>query len=111
MMIFSRAPRRPRQFPAAHHHRQLAHHSPEPLLPPPAVRGGRPGRHGLAGENRQSLEGYLWPSVSWGSLKHDVYIQSAMCCISMDSSRRALQTNGKLFSNFEFIFELLAKNE
>ena len=34
-----------------------------------------------------------------------------MCCLSMDSSWQALQTNGKLFSNsnFEFVFELLAK--
>ena len=25
----------------------------------------------------------------------------------MDSSQRALQTNGKIFSNFKFVFELL----
>ena len=28
----------------------------------------------------------------------------------MDSSQRALQTNGKIFSNFEFVFEFLAEN-
>ena len=28
----------------------------------------------------------------------------------MDMSRRALQTNGKSFSNFEFVFECLAEN-
>ena len=31
--------------------------------------------------------------------------------ISMDFSQRALQTNGKFFSNFEFVFQLLAKTE
>ena len=29
----------------------------------------------------------------------------------MDSSRQALQTNGKLFSNFEVVLELLAENK
>ena len=29
----------------------------------------------------------------------------------MDSSQRFLQTNEKLFSNFEFVFELMAKTE
>ena len=29
----------------------------------------------------------------------------------MDLSRRALQTNGMLFSNFNFIFELMAENQ
>ena len=29
----------------------------------------------------------------------------------MDSSQRALQTNGKLISNFEFIFELMSENQ
>ena len=29
--------------------------------------------------------------------------------LSMDSSRQTLQTNGNFFSNFEFVFELLAK--
>ena len=33
--------------------------------------------------------------------------QSAMCYTSMNSSRQALQTNGKLFSSFEFVFELV----
>ena len=28
----------------------------------------------------------------------------------MDSSQRVLQTNGELFSNFEFVFEYLAEN-
>ena len=28
----------------------------------------------------------------------------------MDSSQRALQTNGKLFSNFELVSKLLAEN-
>ena len=28
----------------------------------------------------------------------------------MDSLQRALQTNGKLFSNFNFVFELMAEN-
>ena len=28
----------------------------------------------------------------------------AMCCISMDSSKQALQNNKKLFSNFDFFF-------
>ena len=28
----------------------------------------------------------------------------------MDLSRRALQTIGKLFSNFKFVFEFLAEN-
>ena len=30
--------------------------------------------------------------------------------MSMDSSQQALQINGKLFSNFEFVFEFLAEN-
>ena len=29
----------------------------------------------------------------------------------MDSSQRALQTNGKLFSNVKFVFESLAENQ
>ena len=29
----------------------------------------------------------------------------------MDLSQRALQTIGKLFSNFEFVFEFLAENQ
>ena len=29
----------------------------------------------------------------------------------MNSSQRALQTNGTLFSNFEFVFEFLAENK
>ena len=29
----------------------------------------------------------------------------------MDSSQKALQINRKLFSNFEFVFELLAENQ
>ena len=33
-----------------------------------------------------------------------------MCSISMDSSRHALQTNGKLLPNFNFVFKLLAEN-
>ena len=33
-----------------------------------------------------------------------------MCYISMDLSWQALQTNGKLLVNFEFVFELLAEN-
>ena len=32
--------------------------------------------------------------------------QSAMCCISMDSSRQALQTGGFFFLNFEIIFRI-----
>ena len=37
--------------------------------------------------------------------------QSAMFCISMDLSWQAPQTNGKLFSNFEFFLELLVENQ
>ena len=37
--------------------------------------------------------------------------QIAMCCISMDLSQRALQTNGNLFSSFELVFEILAENQ
>ena len=37
--------------------------------------------------------------------------QSAMSYTSMNLSRRALQTNGKFFSNFEIIFESLVENE
>ena len=33
-----------------------------------------------------------------------------MCYISMDSSRQALQTNEKFFSNFQFCFEILTEN-
>ena len=29
----------------------------------------------------------------------------------MDSSQRALQTHAKLFSNFDFVFELLTENQ
>ena len=29
----------------------------------------------------------------------------------MDSYQRALQTNGKLFSNFDLVFEFLAENK
>ena len=36
--------------------------------------------------------------------------QIAMCYISMDLSQRALQTNGKLFPNFKFVFKLLVEN-
>ena len=32
--------------------------------------------------------------------------QSAMCYMSMDSSQEALQTDGKLFSNFKIIFQI-----
>ena len=32
--------------------------------------------------------------------------QSAVCYISMDLSRRALQTNGKRFSNFKIIYRI-----
>ena len=32
--------------------------------------------------------------------------QSAMCYISMDLTQQALQTNGKLFSNFGIIFRI-----
>ena len=32
------------------------------------------------------------------------------CYTSMDSSQRALQTNGKLFPNLEIVFELMAEN-
>ena len=32
--------------------------------------------------------------------------ESAMCYISMDSTRQALQTNGKLFPNFGIIFRI-----
>ena len=34
--------------------------------------------------------------------------QIAICCISMDSSQQALQTNEKLF--FKLVFEILADN-
>ena len=37
--------------------------------------------------------------------------QSAMSYTSIDSSRQALQTNGKLFPNSEFLFELLEENK
>ena len=33
-----------------------------------------------------------------------------MCYVSIDLYQRALQTNGKLFSNFEFVFEILTDN-
>ena len=36
--------------------------------------------------------------------------QIAICYISMDASQRALQTNGKFFPNFNFVFKLLAEN-
>ena len=36
--------------------------------------------------------------------------QIAMCYTSIYLSHRALQTNGKLFSNFELVFEFLAEN-
>ena len=36
--------------------------------------------------------------------------QIAMCYISMDLHQRVLHTNGKLFSNFKLVFEILAKN-
>ena len=29
----------------------------------------------------------------------------------MESSRQALQTNGNLFSNFKFVFELMVENQ
>ena len=35
----------------------------------------------------------------------------AMCYISMDSSQQALQTNEKLFSNFELVFKILTENQ
>ena len=35
--------------------------------------------------------------------------QSAMCYMSMDSSLQALQANGKLFSNFEFVFRIIGQ--
>ena len=35
--------------------------------------------------------------------------QSSMCYISMDSARRALQSDG-FFSDFVFVFELMAEN-
>ena len=34
---------------------------------------------------------------------------SAMCYISIDLSRQALQTYGKLFSNFKLVSEFLAE--
>ena len=37
--------------------------------------------------------------------------QIAMSSISIDSIQQALQTNGKLFSNFKFVFEIMAKNQ
>ena len=36
--------------------------------------------------------------------------QIAMCYISMDLSQQALQTNGKLFSNFKLVFKIFAEN-
>ena len=36
--------------------------------------------------------------------------QIAMCYISMDLSQQALQTNGKLFSNFKLVFKFFAEN-
>ena len=37
--------------------------------------------------------------------------QSAMCYISMDLSQRVLLTNGMFFTNFIFVFELLAERQ
>ena len=37
--------------------------------------------------------------------------QSAVCYVSMDLSQQTLEINGKLFSNFEIIFELITKNK
>ena len=34
-----------------------------------------------------------------------------MCYILMDLSWQAVQTNGKFYSNFAFVFELLAKKK
>ena len=36
--------------------------------------------------------------------------QIAMCCISMDSSKPALLSNGKNLSNFKLIFGIVAEN-
>ena len=36
--------------------------------------------------------------------------QIAMFYTLLDSSRRALQTNGKLFTNFEIVIEILTEN-
>ena len=33
--------------------------------------------------------------------------QSAMCYTSMDSTQQALQNNGRIFSNFKFVSELM----
>ena len=46
-------------------------------------------------------------SNEWRSVNID---QIAMCYISMNSSRRALQTNGKLFIISESFFKLVRKN-
>ena len=37
--------------------------------------------------------------------------QITICCISMDLSQQALQTNEKLFSNFKLVLEILAENQ
>ena len=37
--------------------------------------------------------------------------QIAMCCISMDFSQQAPQTTGKIFSNFNLVFKILAKKQ
>ena len=34
-----------------------------------------------------------------------------MSYTSIDSSRRSLQTNGMLYTNFKFVFESLAENK
>ena len=36
--------------------------------------------------------------------------KSVMSHISMDLPQQVIQTNGKLFSNFEFVFKFLAEN-
>ena len=37
--------------------------------------------------------------------------QIAICCISMDLSQRALQTNENIFSYFELVFDFFAKKK
>ena len=47
----------------------------------------------------------FWPKIDFFNEQRAVNIdQSAMCYVSIDLSRHALQTNRKLFSNFGIIF-------
>ena len=46
-----------------------------------------------------------WPKTEKYSNRVNIH-RSAMYCISMDLTQRALQANGKLFSNFGIIFQI-----